>query len=165
MSPLVTLLLLLSMRDTGAFVSSPRQHRRVPPVCFEPSPVDPALIGQQLVVMGVSAGAAFYWWTVTVPEKRLEVSKSKKSGEIRDLLDDLSVADEKADGSAVKGDKCLERWLLSDWLDPTKRKEPALPFLPRDKFNSGDNPIIVATALILAFGIANALGERIATVL
>ncbi|KAJ1461595.1 hypothetical protein M885DRAFT_506618 [Pelagophyceae sp. CCMP2097] len=120
---------------------------------YVPSPVDPNVIYQQLGVIAAAGGAAGFWWTVTVPEKRLELSKSKKAGEVKGLLDELEEAE-------VTGDRKLERWLLSDWLNPTRRKQPALPFLPKAKFNSGDNPIIAAGALIMAAGVANALGER-----
>ena len=125
---------------------------------YTPTPVDPSVIAQQLAVIGVSGAAGFVWWTQTVPAKRLEVSRSKKSGEIAELLDELDEAE-------ATGDRKLERWLLTDWREPSRRKEPALPMLPRSKFNSGDNPIVAAAALILSFGLANALAERAASVL
>ena len=120
---------------------------------YTPTPVDPSVIAQQLAVIGVSGAAGFVWWTQTVPAKRLEVSRSKKSGEIAELLDELDEAE-------ATGDRKLERWLLTDWREPSRRKEPALPMLPKSKFNSGDNPILAAAALILSFGVANALAER-----
>ena len=120
---------------------------------YTPTPVDPSVIAQQLAVVGVSGAAGFVWWTQTVPAKRLEVSRSKKSGEIAELLDELDEAE-------ATGDRKLERWLLTDWREPSRRKEPALPMLPKSKFNSGDNPILAAAALILSFGLANALAER-----
>ena len=125
---------------------------------YTPTPVDPSVIAQQLAVIGVSGAAGFVWWTQTVPAKRLEVSRSKKSGEIAELLDELDEAE-------AMGDRKLERWLLTDWREPSRRKEPALPMLPRSKFNSGDNPIVAAAALILSFGLANALAERAASFL
>ena len=125
---------------------------------YTPTPVDPSVIAQQLAVVGVSGAAGFVWWTQTVPAKRLEVSRSKKSGEIAELLDELDEAE-------ATGDRKLERWLLTDWREPSRRKEPALPMLPRSKFNSGDNPIVAAAALILSFGLANALAERAASFL
>ena len=125
---------------------------------YTPTPVDPSVIAQQLAVIGVSGAAGFVWWTQTVPAKRLEVSRSKKSGEIAELLDELDEAE-------ATGDRKLERWLLTDWREPSRRKEPALPMLPKSKFNSGDNPILAAAALILSFGLANALAERAASVL
>ena len=125
---------------------------------YTPTPVDPSVIAQQLAVIGVSGAAAFVWWTQTVPAKRLEVSRSKKSGEIAELLDELDEAE-------ATGDRKLERWLLTDWREPSRRKEPALPMLPKSKFNSGDNPILAAAALILSFGLANALAERAASFL
>lgn len=124
--------------------SSSRLH------AYDPGPVDSSVIIGQLSVIAVSASAAAFWWYVTVPEKRLELSRSKKGGEIKELLDDLE----------EDSDRKVERWLLNDWLNPDKRKEPALPFLPKGKFNSGDNPILAAGALIMAAGVANALGER-----
>jgi hypothetical protein len=120
---------------------------------YTPTPVDPSVIAQQLAVIGVSGAAGFVWWTQTVPAKRLEVSRSKKSGEIAELLDELDEAE-------ATGDRKLERWVLTDWREPSRRKEPALPMLPKSKFNSGDNPILAAAALILSFGVANALAER-----
>ena len=125
---------------------------------YTPTPVDPSVIAQQLAVIGVSGAAGFVWWTQTVPAKRLEVSRSKKSGEIAELLDELDEAE-------ATGDRQLERWLLTDWREPSRRKEPALPMLPRSKFNSGDNPIVAAAALILSFGLAHALAERAASFL
>ena len=125
---------------------------------YTPTPVDPSVIAQQLAVIGVSGAAGFVWWTQTVPAKRLEVSRSKKSGEIAELLDELDEAE-------ATDDRKLERWLLTDWREPSRRKEPALPMLPKSKFNSGDNPILAAAALILSFGLANALAERAASFL
>ena len=125
---------------------------------YTPTPVDPSVVAQQLAVIGVSGAAGFVWWTQTVPAKRLEVSRSKKSGEIAELLDELDEAE-------ATGDRKLERWLLTDWREPSRRKEPALPMLPKSKFNSGDNPVLAAAALILSFGLANALAERAASVL
>ena len=125
---------------------------------YTPTPVDPSVIAQQLAVVGVWGAAGFVWWTQTVPAKRLEVSRSKKSGEIAELLDELDEAE-------ATGDRKLERWLLTDWREPSRRKEPALPMLPKSKFNSGDNPVLAAAALILSFGLANALAERAASFL
>ena len=125
---------------------------------YTPTPVDPSVIAQQLAVVGASGAAGFVWWTQTVPAKRLEVSRSKKSGEIAELLDELDEAE-------ATGDRKLERWLLTDWREPSRRKEPALPMLPKSKFNSGDNPVLAAAALILSFGLANALAERAASFL
>ena len=125
---------------------------------YTPTPVDPSVVAQQLAVVGVSGAAGFVWWTQTVPAKRLEVSRSKKSGEIAELLDELDEAE-------ATGDRKLERWVLTDWREPSRRKEPALPMLPKSKFNSGDNPILAAAALILSFGVANALAERASSLL
>ena len=75
---------------------------------YTPTPVDPSVIAQQLAVIGVSGAAAFVWWTQTVPAKRLEVSRSKKSGEIAELLDELDEADREAEGQPTAGDRRVE---------------------------------------------------------
>ena len=139
----------------SSFQSSTRPRTPITIRHYTPPPVDSSVIAQQLAVIGVSGAAGFVWWTQTVPAKRLEVSRSKKSGEIAELLDELDEAE-------ATGDRKLERWLLTDWREPSRRKEPALPMLPKSKFNSGDNPILAAAALILGFGLANALAERAA---
>ncbi len=52
--------------------------------------------------------------------------------------------------------RLLERWLFADWLRQRqtkksgRQKEPALPILKSAKWNSGDNPILVTTLLIMA---------------
>lgn len=66
--------------------------------------------------------------------------------------------------------RSFERWLFTDWLENDKQKtkagrqkEPALPILKKAKWNSGDNPILAATALIMGGVIFTAITERIAT--
>jgi hypothetical protein len=63
-------------------------------------------------------------------------------------------------------DRAFERWLFTDWLEQDKRrggrqKEPAIPILKTAKWNSGDNPVLAATALILSGVLLTALTERI----
>ena len=58
--------------------------------------------------------------------------------------------------SASTGDnRSFERWLFTDWLrdnksarKPGRQKEPAIPILKDAKWNSGDNPVLVASTLI-----------------
>ena len=67
-------------------------------------------------------------------------------------------------------DRRFERWLFNDWLVDNKsekkggrQKEPALPILKNAKWNSGDNPVVVAAALMMIGVIFTALTERIAS--
>lgn len=69
--------------------------------------------------------------------------------------------------------RTLERWLFTDWLQkgslgstskPGRQKEPALPVLKNAKWNSGDNPVLVASALIMAGVIFTAVTERVANI-
>eukprot|EP00617_Octactis_speculum_P003008 CAMPEP_0185774068 /NCGR_PEP_ID=MMETSP1174-20130828/76590_1 /TAXON_ID=35687 /ORGANISM="Dictyocha speculum, Strain CCMP1381" /LENGTH=195 /DNA_ID=CAMNT_0028461069 /DNA_START=9 /DNA_END=596 /DNA_ORIENTATION=- len=130
-------------------------HRMTPPLmAYEPSPMDPNVILSQLAVIGVSGAAAAVWWYVLVPAKRTELARDKRAGPLNDYLEDLREEETRADGRSLEGGKKVERWLLSDWLSPdTTRKAAALPFLPKAKFNSGDNPILAAAALIMMTGI------------
>ena len=56
----------------------------------------------------------------------------------------------------TREERGFERWLFSDWLNdnksegkPGRKKEPALPILKSAKWNSGDNPVVVTSALLL----------------
>ena len=62
-------------------------------------------------------------------------------------------------------DRSLERWLFTDWLETKapSSKPSALPVLKNAKWNSGDNPVLAATALILLGVFGTAVTERIAT--
>jgi hypothetical protein len=70
--------------------------------------------------------------------------------------------------------RALERWLFADWLNndqsttsPQRRtsggrqKEAALPILKNAKWNSGDNPVLAATALISMGVILTSITERV----
>jgi hypothetical protein len=72
--------------------------------------------------------------------------------------------------SVPSNDRAFERWLFTDWLEQDKRrkvggrqKEPAIPILKNAKWNSGDNPILAATALISVGVLLSAITERIAS--
>ena len=69
---------------------------------------------------------------------------------------------------AITGDdRAFERWLFTDWLLDNKsakkggrQKEPALPILKSAKWNSGDNPVVVAAFLMMVGLVFTALTER-----
>jgi hypothetical protein len=60
----------------------------------------------------------------------------------------------------------FERWLFSDWLNDNKsakggrQKPSALPVLKNAKWNSGDNPVLVTTAMLMVGVIVAAITER-----
>ena len=92
--------------------------------------------------------AGSIWWTDVIPKKRMEVAKSKANGEIRSMLDDIRESSEE--------DKQLQKWFFSDWL--RKEKKPvAIPFLKKAKWNSGDNPVLVAFGGIMSLVVATSL--------
>jgi hypothetical protein len=108
-----------------------------------------------LLIVATTAVAAGYWWNVLIPDRRQELAISKRRGDVKEYLDDLKEAE-------TVGDKQLERWLLTDWLRDNKSAKPAaLPFLKKAKWNSGDNPVLVAVGGIMACVIAASLSERL----
>lgn len=70
----------------------------------------------------------------------------------------------------------LEQWLFTDWLEqkkekdsagkrkPGRQKEPALPILKSAKWNSGDNPVLAATALIMAGVVLASITEQLSSI-
>ena len=66
----------------------------------------------------------------------------------------------------------FERWLFTDWLEGRKsgskagrQKEPAIPILKSAKWNSGDNPVVVTSALMFLGMIVASLTERVASMM
>jgi hypothetical protein len=112
----------------------------------------PEMHTEQLGAFGavVSMTAAGYvlWDKVLVPQKRLELSRSKRGGEVKALLDEIQ---------AAPGQRPLEAWFFTDWIEARNgtqsKKKAAVPFLPKTKFNSGDNPVIGAVAAIMFTGL------------
>jgi hypothetical protein len=144
--------LLASSADAFRSIATRRSLRGAPPRAYTPSPMDPEVVYRELAVVAASAAAAGWWWTVTVPDKRLELSKSKsEGGEVREYLEDLRDDETRA----------VEKWLLADWLAGKTKKPAALPFLKKAKFNSGDNPILAASGLIGAAVITTAIVEQV----
>ena len=64
---------------------------------------------------------------------------------------------------STKNNRSFERWLFTDWLEKAPPKPSALPVLKNAKWNSGDNPVLAATALIVLGVLATAVTERLAT--
>jgi len=112
-----------------------------------PQAPPPEVLAGLISTVGLSAGAYGYWDKVIVPQKRAEVAASKRKGEIKEYLEDIRGDDERK----------AEQWLFTDWLEPNKEKTPAVPFLPKKKFNSGDNPVIAAAGLIVGLGIVSGI--------
>ena len=96
------------------------------------------------------------WWNDIIPQKRTELAKSKANGEVKELLDDIKASDE--------NDMQLERWFFNDWLKKEK-KSVAIPFIKNVKWNSGDNPVLVAFAGIISCVVTASLAERATTLI
>lgn len=83
--------------------------------------------------------------------------------------DDKTVASSVANTDA-SNNRSFERWLFTDWILDNKserkggrQKEPALPILKDAKWNSGDNPVLAASALLGAGLLFSAVTERVSS--
>ncbi|GKZ00384.1 hypothetical protein MPSEU_000991400 [Mayamaea pseudoterrestris] len=150
-------LLLSTMEDGGTF--------------------DPILPdASQLVAFGsiaaLTAVAVYVWATEVVPVSRTNLAISKRSGAVKDYLEELQ---DVGNMTSTDGDtRKVERWLFTDWLNALDRsnkringrqKEPALPILKNAKWNSGDNPVLAATGLILLGVLFTSITERVSSML
>jgi hypothetical protein len=124
---------------------------------FEPILPDTSLLIGMGSVTVLCVIAAIVWANQVVPVSRTKLALSKKKGgEVRDYLDELQESE----------DRSMEKWLFTDWLNNDKRKkDPALPLLPKAKWNSGDNPVLVTSALLMVGVLIAAVTERVGTVL
>ncbi|KAJ1623416.1 hypothetical protein T492DRAFT_1055232 [Pavlovales sp. CCMP2436] len=138
---------------------SSRVTMLVPPVEYGPEMHPEQLAAMGLVTVMTAAGYVL-WDRVLVPQKRLELSLSKKKGSVKALLDELD--------QQAPTERTLERWFFSDWIDARsgspQKKKAAIPFLPKAKFNSGDNPVIGAVAAIMFIGVLSCSVKEVARV-
>ena len=150
---------------------------------YVPSPMDTSMLTSQLVVLGFTGVMVAYWWYVLVPGARVNLAVNKRSGRLRDYLEEL-----KGDDS-----RKMERFFYQKWL---AKVDPETRFLLREdgnedgdgrvveaktrlsdtegvtrdagdesledvirkarrtpKFWSGDNPVLVGTALTVGAGV------------
>uniref|UniRef100_A0A0G4FKJ7 Uncharacterized protein n=1 Tax=Chromera velia CCMP2878 TaxID=1169474 RepID=A0A0G4FKJ7_9ALVE len=119
---------------------------------------DPAVLLMLAVTSVLSVVAWRIWDQEIVPQKRAELARSKRDGEVRSYLDQLETAE--------GGERSVERWFFSDWLsrdkgDEKKKKPAAVPFLKKAKWNSGDNPLVVTTGVTLLTIAVSTLAKEI----
>lgn len=77
----------------------------------------------QVAVLGITAGAALYWWYVVVPTARGRLAIDKRKGETAEYLSELETE------GAVE-ERRAERWLYAEWLQKRAdlaAKKAALP--------------------------------------
>lgn len=129
----------------------------VAPQVFEPQMPEGTAQGF-LATFAVLYATSQVWWNSVIPTKREEVMKSKRQGEIKEYIDNLR------NESSQEESRGFERWLFTDWIRQANReggkKAAALPFLKKAKWNSGDNPILVAFGVIMGVVISESFLER-----
>lgn len=104
--------------------------------------------------------ATGFWWSTIIPQQRKKLALSKTRGEVKEYLEDLR-SERSSEGTAGKSQRGFERWLFADWLKRDNVAKPAaIPFIKKVKWNSGDNPVLVAFGGIMALVIAASIGER-----
>jgi len=112
--------------------------------------------------------------------KSIDILESTKSASVDEMdvavgtdaiLEEIDLSDNMLADQDSRNRK-FERWLFADWLVDNKsarksgrQKEPALPILKEAKWNSGDNPVLAASALIGAGVLFTALTERVASLI
>ena len=72
------------------------------------------------------------------------------------------------DNNNKKNNRSFERWLFADWLRPrSTKKAPAIPSslllgvpLKDAKWNSGDNPVLVTTAMMMVGIVVASISEQ-----
>ena len=121
--------------------------------------VTPEMMMNFSVLTVVLIGTALFWWTTIIPQQRTKLAISKSRGEVKEYIEELREDATKENG----GNRGIERWLYSDWLNAKKGdvKPGALPFLKKAKWNSGDNPVLVAFGGIMSLVIAASFAERL----
>ena len=105
----------------------------------------------------------------TINSSSLLDSTDNALGDIDDVvLDSIEEQNPAVAPTEKRDDRAFERWLFTDWLNDNKsarkagrQKEAALPILKNAKWNSGDNPVLAATALISLGVLFTAVTERI----
>lgn len=97
---------------------------------YVPSPMDYSALQSQLVVLGAIGIMTAYWWYVLVPGARVNLAVNKRSGKLRDYLEELKGDD----------DRKLERFFYQKWLAKVCVEPLALFFCHRIYF-LWSNPI------------------------
>ena len=114
-------------------------------------PSTETFVGFGLIVV-LCVAASWVWANQVVPVSRSKLAISKNRGQVREYLDDLK---------NTTDDRAMEQWLFTDWLQENKsEKQPAIPILKKAKWNSGDNPVLAASALIGLGVLFTAVTER-----
>jgi len=124
---------------------------------FEPMLPDTATFSSIGIVAVLCVVCWFVWNDQVVPISRQKLANSKRKGDVKEYLDELS------EGTDTDS-RNFEKWLFADWLSPNRKKEAAVPFLKKAKWNSGDNPVLVASALIGFAVLFASVTERIAVI-
>ena len=143
--PLPSSMLLLSTTVT----------EQQPATSFDPIlPETSTLVGMGVIV-ALCVAAAIVWNTQVVPVSRTKLALSKSKGDVKEYLDELRDADD-------DDNRKVEQWLFTDWLDKSKtKKAPAVPFLKKAKWNSGDNPVVVTAAMMMVGIVVASFTERV----
>lgn len=127
---------------------------------------DSSAIAAMGIIVVLCVVASLVWANEVVPVSRTKLSISKNKGQVKDYLDELKSTEltdtTEADEEVLVNDRSFEKWLFSDWLSNNKseKKAAAIPFLKKAKWNSGDNPVLVTSGLLLLCVLFASITER-----
>lgn len=127
---------------------------------------DSSAIAAMGIIVVLCVVASLVWANEVVPVSRTKLSISKNKGQVKDYLDELKSTEltdtTEADEEVLANDRSFEKWLFSDWLSNNKseKKAAAIPFLKKAKWNSGDNPVLVTSGLLLLCVLFASITER-----
>lgn len=156
-------MLLISCNNFVDFTSSSELLQITSPRVFD-AQIPPETIYSLGGVTSLLFLTAYVWWTIVIPQQRTKLAVSKSRGKVKDFLDSISPSQESDAEASSDSRKKFLRWVFADWLQRRgsggRVKDPALPFLKKSKWNSGDNPILVAFGAIMACVIAASIAER-----
>ena len=142
---------------------------------------EPRVDTTALVPLVAVTGSALYWWLVIVPSERASLSSSKRQGPLREYLEELGPSE---DDGGKGGDRSLERWFYSQYLNSSWFKRRMTPLndskevkevkeeswidllkptvsSPTPNFWSLDNPILTSLVFIMAAGVLQYVSQLI----
>lgn len=127
---------------------------------FEAQLPPPEILGGFVGLTCLLAATTLFWWNVVIPQQRSRLAISKSRGEVNEMLQRL----EETDPEEASPQISAQKWLFADWLEQRRRrrtKPAAIPFLKKAKWNSGDNPVLVAFAGVMSLVLMSVLAERL----
>jgi len=171
-SPSTSFSTLLTSLETSSQLPNPTSTSTT----FEPVLPDTSALIAMGSILVLSVIASSVWANSVVPVSRTKLAISKNRGQVKEYLEELKEGtnttsiitteeglEQEVEMNTEDFRRGFERWLFTDWLQDNKsatKKPSAVPFLKDAKWNSGDNPVLVTSGLLLVCVILASITER-----